>query len=156
MRLYLVQHGAALASEVDPARPLSESGRQDLQAIAEFLKSAGIRVERVWHSGKSRAEQTAHLLAKAVLPRGRIEEVGGIGPHDDVAGFVSDADVWEQDILVVGHLPFLSRLVAWLVEGDPEREVVGYVPGSVVCLERRDADRWMLLWMIRPELLVHH
>ena len=156
MKLYLVQHGAALAGEVDPARPLSETGQHNVQAMAEFLKGAGIRVERIWHSGKSRARQTAQLLAKVILPRGRIEEVGGIGPHDDVAGFVSDADVWEQDILVVGHLPFLSRLVAWLVTGDPEHEVVGFLPGSVVCLERRDADRWIVLWMIRPELLVHH
>jgi phosphohistidine phosphatase len=125
-----------------------------MQAMADFLRGAGIRVERVWHSGKSRAEQTAQLLAKAVLPRGRIEQVGGIGPDDDVAGFVSDADVWEQDILVVGHLPFLSRLVARLVAGVPEHEVVGFVPGSMVCLQRRDIDRWLLLWMIRPELLV--
>jgi phosphohistidine phosphatase len=156
MKLYLVQHGAALAKEDDPSRPLSEAGRQDVQAVAEFLKGAGTRVERVWHSGKSRAEQTANLLAKAVLPRGKIEKVGGIDPNDDVAGFVSDADVWEQDILVVGHLPFLSRLVARLVAGDPEHELVEFHPGSVVCLERRDVDRWMLLWMIRPDLLVRH
>jgi phosphohistidine phosphatase len=154
MKLYLVQHGTALTGEVDPARPLSESGYQDVQARADFLKGAGIRVERVWHSGKLRAEQTAHLLAKAVLPRGKIEQVGGIGPNDDMAGFVSDADVWEQDILVVGHLPFLSRLVARLITGDPEHQVVGFVPGSVVCLERCDIDRWILLWMIRPDLLV--
>jgi phosphohistidine phosphatase len=154
MKLYLVQHGTALTGEVDPARPLSESGYQDVQAMADFLKGAGIRVERVWHSGKLRAEQTAHLLAKAVLPRGKIEQVGGIGPNDDMAGFVSDADVWEQDILVVGHLPFLSRLVARLITGDPEHQVVGFVPGSVVCLERCDIDRWILLWMIRPDLLV--
>jgi phosphohistidine phosphatase len=154
MRFYLVQHGAALPSEVDPARPLSESGRRDVQAMADFLKGAGIRVERVWHSGKLRAEQTAHLLAKAVLPRGKIEQVGGIGPDDDVAGLVSDADVWEQDILVAGHLPFLSRLVARLVTGNPEHQVVGFLPGSVVCLERCDIDRWILLWMIRPDLLV--
>ena len=154
MRFYLVQHGTALTREVDPARPLSESGRQDVQAMADFLKGADIRVERVWHSGKLRAEQTAHLLAKAVLPRGKIEQVGGIGPDDDVAGLVSDADVWEQDILVAGHLPFLSRLVARLVTGNPEHQVVGFLPGSVVCLERCDIDRWILLWMIRPDLLV--
>jgi phosphohistidine phosphatase len=156
MRLYLVQHGAALPSEVDPARPLSDSGRQDVQAMAKFLKAAGIRVERVWHSGKLRAGQTAHLLAKAVLPRGKIEQVGGLDPNDDVAGFVSDADVWEQDILVAGHLPFLSRLVARLVTGNQEHQVVGFLPASVVCLERSDIDRWILLWMIRPELLVRH
>jgi phosphohistidine phosphatase len=156
MRFYLVQHGAALTREVDPERPLSESGRQDVRAMADFLKDAGIRVERVWHSGKLRAEQTAHLLAKAVLPRGKIEQVGGIGPNDDVAGLVSDADVWEQDILLTGHLPFLGRLVARLVTGNPAHEVVEFLPASVVCLERCDIDRWILLWMIRPDLLVRH
>lgn len=156
MRLYLVQHGAALAREVDPERPLSEAGREDVRALAGFLRDAGVRVERVWHSGRPRAEQTAQLLAKSVLPRGRIEQVGGIGPEDDVAGFVSDADVWEQDTLVVGHLPFLSRLVAWLVVGSTEREIAGFQPGSLVCLERREVDHWMVAWMLRPELLVRH
>ena len=155
MKLYLVQHGEALAKDVDPARPLSEPGRREVQAMAKFLKGAGIRVERVWHSGKRRAEQTAQILAKAVLHGGggAVETIGGIEPNDPVAGFVSDADVWEQDTLVVGHLPFLSRLVAWLVAEDPERGVVGFLPGSVVCLERCDVERWILLWMLRPELL---
>jgi len=153
MKLYLVQHGAALAKEADPQRPLSETGREDVRALAGFLKGAGVQVERVWHSGKLRAEQTAQLLAKAVLPRGRIEKVGGIGPEDDVAGFVSDADVWEHDTLVVGHLPFLSRLTARLVAGDAERDILAFQPGSLVSLERREADRWVVLWMLRPELL---
>jgi phosphohistidine phosphatase len=153
MRLYLVQHGAALAKEVDPQRPLSEAGREDVRALAEFLKGAGVRVERVWHSGKLRAEQTAQLLAGSVLPRGKIQKVGGIGPEDDVAGFVSDADVWEHDTLMVGHLPFLSRLAARLVTGDAEREIAAFQPGSLICLERRDGDRWILLWMLRPEIL---
>ena len=30
MRLYLVQHGEAVAKEVDPDRPLSEHGREDI------------------------------------------------------------------------------------------------------------------------------
>ena len=153
MRLYLVQHGAALAKEIDPQRPLSEAGREDVRALAGFLKDAGVRVERVWHSGKARAEQTAQLLARSLLPRGKIEQVGGIGPEDDVAGFVSDADVWEHDTLVVGHLPFMSRLAARLVAGDAEREILAFQPGSLVCLERRELDRWTVLWMLRPDIL---
>jgi phosphohistidine phosphatase len=153
MRLYLVQHGAALGKEIDPQRPLSDTGREEVQALAGVLRDAGVRVERVWHSGKTRAEQTAQLLAKAVLTRGKIEKVGGIGPEDDVAGFVSDADVWEHDTLVVGHLPFLSRLVARLVAGDTEREIVAFLPGSLICLERREVDRWIVLWMLRPDML---
>ena len=156
MKLYLAQHGAALAKEVDPARPLSEPGREDVQAMAELLRNAGIRVERVWHSGKLRAEQTARLLGKAVLPRGRIEQVGGIGPQDDVAGFVSDADVWDQDTLVVGHLPSISHLVSRLVVGNSEPELVEFVPAALVCLERIELDHWVALWMLRPDLLPRH
>jgi Histidine phosphatase superfamily (branch 1) len=68
MRLYLMQHGAALAKDVDPARPLSEQGEQDVRRIAAFLARAGVGVGRIWHSGKRRAEQTAELLAAALPP----------------------------------------------------------------------------------------
>ncbi|MFV1973423.1 MAG: phosphohistidine phosphatase SixA [Thiohalobacterales bacterium] len=151
MRLYLVQHGEAVAKDVDPERPLSEQGVHDVTAIAGALRHAGIRVERVWHSGKCRAEQTAEILAKQVVRAAAVEPVDGIHPNDPVAVFAEDADVWDQDTLVVGHLPFMARLVSLLASGDPEQAVVRYSPGSVVCLERRDTD-WVILWMLRPEL----
>ena len=154
MKLYLVQHGEALPKTEDPQRPLSEQGRQDVRAVAALLQSGGVRVARVWHSGKLRAEQTAQLLAGAVLPRGRKPEaIEGIAPNAPVADFSIDADVWEEDTLVAGHLPFMSRLVALLTTGDSEREIVAYRPGSVVCLERADAGHWVVLWMVRPDML---
>lgn len=154
MKLYLVQHGEALAKAQDPARPLTAQGERDARAIAQRLREAGVRVERVWHSGKRRAEQTAQLLARAVLPRGRHPQaIDGINPKSPVEEFCIDADVWEEDTLVVGHLPFMARLVALLVTGSSEREVVDYRPGSVVCLERAEAGHWVVQWMLRPELL---
>jgi len=156
MRLYLVQHGAALGKDVDPQRPLSAQGEQDVRAMADFLGVAGIRVERIWHSGKRRAEQTAAALAKQVLPKGRIEATAGINPKDSVQEFALDADCWEDDTLVVGHLPYISRLVSLLIIGDPEREIVSYRPGSVVCLERSAAVEWTLQWMLQPDMLATH
>jgi len=154
MKLYLVQHGEAVAKEEDPERPLSEQGERDVRAVAARLKSAGIRVARLWHSGKLRAQQTANLLAPAVLPRGgKPRAIEGIAPKSPVAEFCIDADVWEEDTLVVGHLPFMARLFALLMTGDSEREIVAYRPGSVACLERTEAGHWVLLWMLRPELL---
>jgi phosphohistidine phosphatase len=153
MKLYLVQHGEALGKDVDPERPLSEQGERDIAALAVFLQQASVTVERVWHSGKLRARQSAELLARRTLPGGSIEHISGIKSNDSVTAFARDADVWEQDTLVVGHLPFLARLVALLVTGDPDREVVGYRPGSVVCLERGTGDGWTVRWMLRPELL---
>ena len=152
MKLYLAQHGSAVPTEDDPGRPLGEQGGQDVRSMASRLGDAGIQVTRVWHSGKLRAEQTAEILAKRILSGRKVECIKGLGPNDPVAEFASDADVWDEDMLVVGHLPFMSRLVSLLMVGDAEHELVRFSPGSVVCLERDAADRWCIVWMLRPEL----
>lgn len=153
MKLYLVQHGEAVSKQEDPARPLSEQGMQDVQAVAAFLGDAGIKLVRVWHSGKRRAEQTAEILARVVLSGGKAEVIEGISPNDPVGEFATDADVWEEDTLVAGHLPFMSRLVSLLTTGETDAGLVQYQPGSLVCLERVDAEQWVILWMIRPDML---
>ena len=153
MKLYLVQHGEAVDKGVDPQRPLSEQGQADVAAVAARLAGADIRVERVWHSGKLRAEQTAAGLAKAVCRGCRPVAISGISPNDDVAAFAQDADVWDQDTMVVGHLPFMGRLVAHLVAGTADAPLVVFRPGTVVCLERDGDGGWLLQWMLRPELL---
>ena len=63
MKLYLVQHGEACAKDVDPDRPLTDAGKADVERLAAFLGQVGIRVDRVIHSGKLRAVQTAERLA---------------------------------------------------------------------------------------------
>ena len=151
MKLYLAQHGEALSKDEDPERPLSEQGRRDVEAIAALAGEAGVRVARVWHSGKRRAGQTAQILARVMLPRRKATAIGGINPNDPVEDFIADADVWQDDTLVVGHLPFMSRLVSVLLAGDAGRELVRYSPGSVVCLERTGEHAWVLLWMLRPD-----
>ncbi len=153
MKLYLVQHGDALSKEIDPERPLSEKGQHDVQKTANFLMQAGVRVQSVLHSGKTRAQQTAVTLARAVMPDGKVETVGGIAPNDDVAAFAATLESVVEDTFVVGHLPFMGRLVAYLLVGGVDREVVSYQPGSVVCLERTESATWHLNWMLRPELL---
>lgn len=77
MKLYLVQHGEALPKEVNSDRSLSDQGRQDAERLARFLAGRGVRVSRVWHSGRTRARQTAELLAAAVAPRTKAEACAG-------------------------------------------------------------------------------
>lgn len=62
MKLYLVQHGEALSKEQDTKRSLSEQGRREVERMANFLATAGVRVARICHSGKLRAQQTAEIL----------------------------------------------------------------------------------------------
>lgn len=152
MKLYLVQHGEALAKEENPERPLSAQGEHDVCNVASQLGDAGVRVARIWHSGKQRAALSAEILAGKVLSSRTIDAIKGISPNDPVAEFASDADVWDEDTLVVGHLPFMSRLVSLLTVGDAEHALVHFTPGSVVCLQRQDDHQWVLAWMIRPDL----
>jgi phosphohistidine phosphatase len=153
MKLYLVQHGEACAKDVDPDRPLTDRGLADIDRLAEFLKQAGIRVERVLHSGKLRAAQTAEHLVNTVAPGVELESSGIINPNDNPKAFDWQSDSWDRDTLVVGHLPFMAKLVSHLVVEDENRLITAYQPGSIVCLEREDGTHWRINWMIRPELL---
>ncbi len=153
MKLYLVQHGEACAKDVDPERPLTDQGNADIDRLAMFLKQAGIRVERVIHSGKLRAAQTAECLANAIAPGVEPESSGIINPNDDPEAFDWQSDSWDRDTLVVGHLPFMAKLVSHLVIEEENRPITAWQPGSVVCLERENSTHWQINWMIRPELL---
>ncbi len=153
MRLYLFQHGEAVPEEVDPTRPLSEAGKLDVERLAWFLAERDITLSRVIHSGKLRARQTAELIASVLSPDAPVEAHAGLDPNDPTEPFAHEVSGWTQDALVVGHLPFMGRLVARLVTGEEEASVVTFQPGSVVCLERAEAGDWSVAWMLRPELL---
>jgi phosphohistidine phosphatase len=153
MKLYLAQHGEACAKDIDPQRPLTDQGREDIERLAAFLAQASIQVERVIDSGKLRAAQTADLLAAAVAPLVELETSDRINPNDDPRAFNWEQATGGQDTLVVGHLPFMARLVSLLVVEDPDRSIMAYRPGSIVCLERDSDGHWQIIWMIRPHLL---
>lgn len=153
MKLYLVQHGEACAKEVDPDRPLTAQGQSDIDRLAAFLKAAGIQIERVIHSGKLRAQQTAERLAKELAPGVELETSGLMNPNDNPKAFDWQSESWDRDILIVGHLPFMAKLVSHLLIDDEDRLLTAYQPGSIVCLEHNHDAHWQINWMIRPELL---
>jgi len=153
MKLYLVQHGEACSKEINPDRPLTDQGKTDIERLAALLKQAGIRVERVIHSGKLRAEQTAEHLAKAIASGVELETSGLIDPNDNPKAFDWQSESWDTDTLIVGHLPFMAKLVSHLVIEDENRPITAFQPGSVVCLEQNNDVHWQINWMIRTELL---
>jgi len=160
MRLYLVQHGTAVPKDEHPERPLSETGRKDVARLASFLARSRISVARVLHSGKLRAQETALILAETLGP-GRITEQSlyPIAPNDPTDALFEAIEAWPEegaigDVMVVGHLPYMSRLVSRLVCGDEDETVLHFQPGTVVALERGDnGDGWIVAWAVRPELM---
>lgn len=153
MKLYLVQHGEACSKDVNPDRPLTEQGKADVNRLAVFLRKSGVNVERIIHSGKLRASQTAERLVNAIAA-GTVPEVNkSINPNDDPTQFAQLSFSWSADTLIVGHLPFMAKLVSQLTLRNTQTVFAEFTPGTAVCLERHDDNRWSLNWMVRPEVM---
>ncbi len=155
MKLYLVQHGAAVPKDENPEKPLSPAGREDVQKIGSFLARSRVAATRVIHSGKLRALETALLLAEVIGPGNVVEEAdSGLAPNDSTDEFFTTIDGWTEDTILVGHLPYMSKLTSRLTTGDEDETVLHFKPGSVACLERgENGGGWTVSWFIRPELL---
>lgn len=154
MKLYLVQHGEAKPKEEDPDRPLTDAGRGDVEAVAAFLATQPeLRLARILHSGKTRARQTAELLGARLSVREGVQEADGLDPLADPATWGARLADLEEDLMLVGHLPHLSRLASLLLCGDAGREIVRFRQGGVVSLGRDEALVWSLRWIVVPELV---
>lgn len=154
MRLYLVQHGESKSKEEDPDRPLTDAGRADVAAVAAFLAAQPeIRLGRILHSGKTRARQTAEILGERLSVREGVEAADGLDPLADAGVWAARLGGLEEDLMLVGHLPHLSRLASLLLCGDADRELVRFRQGGVVSLGRDEALAWSVRWMVVPELV---
>jgi len=152
MRAYLVQHGKAKPADEDPNRGLSDAGREEVTRVGEFLRGLRISVSLIQHSGKLRAEETAHILGITIRCPAGPTHTSGLDPSDDPSIASNFLKVYTDDILIVGHLPHLERLTSLLMTGIPDKRPVKFQNGGVVCLEK-EAGAWSLLWAILPELL---
>jgi phosphohistidine phosphatase len=106
VNVYLVQHGEAQPKDIDPARPLTERGREEAQRVASFAARLGLAVGQICHSGKTRAEQTAALFGEALSPPGGVVAVHGLASLDDVRSVADARQAFEG---ILGAEGFLSR-----------------------------------------------
>jgi len=61
-----------------------------------------------------------------------------------------------DDVMVVGHMPFMALLASYLVAGDADAEVCYFETAAVACLEGPEGGgpgEWELQWMAGPKLL---
>jgi phosphohistidine phosphatase len=149
---YLVRHGEAVSETVDPKRPLSRVGREQVEAVARLTLAKNPHVSAILHSGILRAKQTAEIIAEHLGTLVRVEPSGGLLPEDDPATAKGELEAAESSVMLVGHLPHMNRLAALLVNGDPNREVVVFGPATVVCCCRA-GSQWKITWVLTPQPL---
>ncbi|UCD95375.1 MAG: phosphohistidine phosphatase SixA [Candidatus Zixiibacteriota bacterium] len=154
MNLYLVQHGEAKDKAEDPSRPLSDIGAGNTERVAQFLsQNMTLKIEKVFHSGKARAQQTAQIMAGHFHPVRGLDATDGLNPLDDPTVWAKRINDMTEDIMLVGHGPHLKRLVSLLTGGDSERDVIELRNAGVFCLNRSETGNWAIRWIIIPDMV---
>lgn len=153
MKVYLVRHGEAVPAAEDAARVLTDKGREDAARLAAVLKGQGVRVDKLWHSTRLRAIQTAEIVAREIGARDVSQRRDGLGPDDDVERWAQELVGVAEDLMLVGHLPFLKRLASLLLTRTLDYDVPGFAVAGAVCLERMKTGAWRFVWALGPEMV---
>jgi len=152
MKLYLVRHGEALDKSIDPERGLSDRGKRDAGKVGHYLgaREDAKNVAEVRSSTKARAVQTAGILGSELGSHVKKRSLSGLAPNDPVEPVADEMERLADDIMLVGHLPFLPTLAARLLAGARPDESMVFPTAGVLILER-DADGvWNVVKQIDP------
>jgi phosphohistidine phosphatase len=150
MHVYLVQHGRAFLKEEDPERRLTEEGVKETKVMAKYLKKIGVRMDQISHSGKIRAIETARIFGE-ILEISDVREEKGLAPSDDPKDWYDKLMRRDSDIMIVSHLPYLSKLTSMLLGIDTE--VIIFRHSGVLCLEKGEDLKWRIKWYVTPDTL---
>jgi phosphohistidine phosphatase len=156
MRLYFLRHAEALDGEDDAARPLSPHGRKQSKAMAEFLRQAGVKFDRVMSSPLVRAHQTAEIVVCSMGGGGKVK----LEIADALRNETSEAqwNRWlpslreEGHVLLVGHEPSLAEHVRSLL-GMAHTEALRLPKGALACVESDDGHSGRLKYLVTPRSL---
>jgi phosphohistidine phosphatase len=147
VRLYLVQHGEAKSEAEDPDRSLTDRGAIHVRDVANGATAAGlVTVDRIVHSGKTRARQTAEAWGDALGMK--VEESDGLAPNDDPS--IWAGRLTGDDVMLVGHLPHLDKITQLLLGPAAEQVGVTFRNGELVGLEQKESGGWTVA--IKPSV----
>ena len=149
MALYLVRHGESVRERINPDCPLSDRGLVEVARMAAMATGKEIELTKIFHSGKKRALQTAIIMKEYLKPTFGITQSVRIDPNDDIF-YALDMIEQTENIMIVGHLPFLGKLTSYLVTGDEDEPVVQFTTAGIVCLDKDREGKWKIMWTLMP------
>jgi phosphohistidine phosphatase len=131
MNLYLLRHGIAVdpgksGLARDAERPLLPKGRRRLRQIATAMSALKISFDIIISSPYVRAKQTAEIVAKSLKHRKQLKFSDELTPGGNPKLLIqrlNDLQPQPKNILLVGHEPYLSKLIALLTTGNTSMEI---------------------------------
>lgn len=143
MEIYVLRHGIAENGYgmPDGQRALTAEGREKLRAVLQIAKAAGAAPAAILTSPLRRAIETGNIAAEVLGYRGDFVRTDALEPESSPAAAWKEiaARRNQQNLLLVGHEPLLSQLVAHLLGAPPVQ--VWMRPATFVAVDLSDFSR---------------
>jgi phosphohistidine phosphatase len=152
LRLYLVHHGEALGPGIDPLRPLSEAGREEVERLATEAAGLGAVPAVVWHSGKLRAKQTAESFWRACNALAEFSATRDLQPEDNPEWMADRLRFESRDVMLAGHFPHMPRLHALLIARSGSSAYPFPLHGVVTLETTDEGQTWTEQWRLESRL----
>jgi phosphohistidine phosphatase SixA len=102
LKLYIVRHAHSDVAETDEARPLTSKGwAQAERLVSGFKDKALITPGVIWHSGLTRALETATGLKEGLALDCRFKKKPGLAPYDDPAAIAFQIENLTESAMIV-------------------------------------------------------
>ena len=160
MNIYILRHGIAAEQGIsgvknDSERPLTPKGRRQLRKSAAAMKKMKSGFDLILSSPYLRAKQTAEIVAQELKIKKRLkfsDELKSDGNPQQLIIEINRLRPAPESLLLVGHEPYLSRLISLLVCAD-DGLAMDFKKGGLCKLEmeRLNFGRCATLaWLLTP------
>jgi phosphohistidine phosphatase len=159
MNIYILRHGIAeevSATQKDFDRALTDEGQRKVRQIAKAMQALELSFDLIVSSPLVRARETAAIVARAFAAENRLQLSETLAPRGSTRQLVELlhrlAPPWE-DVLLVGHEPYLSRWISLMVSGDENFAVTLKKGGlcRVSVTELKHGKCGSLEWLLTPK-----
>jgi len=152
MLFYIVQHAKSSSKEIDPERGITDEGKKETERSGKFLAGLSPDIKDIWSSDKKRAIETSYIFSEQLGLNEMVKEREGLHPNDPVLPLKKELENSDCNIMVVGHLPYLSNLLSIVINDKIDTSVLRFRNSGITCLEYKDR-KWTILWSVTPEIL---
>ena len=160
MNLYLFRHGIAAEPgtagfEPDSERPLTARGKNRLRTAARAMAELDLAFDLILSSPFRRAKQTAEIIARSFKVRKKLAFSDDLTPAGDPRLLIQELNQIRpepENVLLVGHEPYLGKLVSLLAAGNTSLEI-DFKKGGLCKLEVESLYLGRcakLVWLLTP------
>jgi phosphohistidine phosphatase len=160
MEIFLLRHGLAVERGTpgfkdDSARPLLPKGKKQLKKTARAMREMDLAFDLILSSPYLRAKETAEIVVAGLKGRQRLKFSSALAAEKEPLRLIGELQKIKpapKTILLVGHEPFLSRLISLLVTGGPDLQM-DFAKGGLAKLEVDTLQAGkcaVLAWLLTP------